>query len=540
MWAQPFFDFEVKSRVRLFKRFSLALVVFFASTSSLTATAAEIYNPSKLVTAPDQFIFTVGYSNPFMHSTLSLQPPAVEEIGVRGDWLYCYSTEDPTCDFANAKWGPDSRGILGMSVLPYCESNGAENCIENFEISYDGESFSGAKHLRMLESGLTQVADPKLNYLGGASASLWDDSTVKNSKNQSYLTNVVYSVFYSPDTKKFQVSNIAFGVIPYREEVGNYTAPKINKDAPPNSRMDWGGTRDTTWSENGKAGFAMEFPKDARYRLTVRLTNEVTGWYKARLKDPQVGISKFSNTNNRVIVEGQPVSVPTFAYSKLKGNFTPRENKWWQNNGQVNNTTPAGADQSDIFEYLDYFRPLVSDKAAGFNTLWTVNSTNWGNENKCLQDSSRVVGIVSTNAMGFNGNSPSYKDGTLNYQVAGMHYMPDGKSLVEGTYDLLIRSDAARCLYGFSNAPIQASISVTGEADQKVATTAMTEGNGWIKLSAYGFTFSDPTISVKLSQAKVQANTLVKKNKTITCIKGKISKKVSGISPKCPAGYKKR
>lgn len=155
-------------------------------------------------------------------------------------------------------------------------------------------------------------------------------------------------------------------------------------------------------------------------------------------------------------------------------------------------------------------------------------------------DSSRVVGIVSTNAMGFNGNSPSYKDATLNYQVAGMHYMPDGKSLVEGTYDLLIRSDAARCLYGFSNAPIQASISVTGEADQKVATTAMTEGNGWIKLSAYGFTFSDPTISVKLSQAKVQANALMKKNATITCIKGKITKIVSGISPKCPAGYKKR
>ena len=151
-------------------------------------------------------------------------------------------------------------------------------------------------------------------------------------------------------------------------------------------------------------------------------------------------------------------------------------------------------------------------------------------------DSSRVVGIVSTNAMGYNGNSPKYKDGTLNYQVAGMHYMPDGTSLVEGSYDLLIRSDAARCLYGFSNAPIQASISITGEQNQKVATTAMTEGNGWIKLSAYGFNFSDPTISVKLSQAAAQ----VKKSSTITCTKGKTIKKVTGVAPKCPAGFKKR
>jgi hypothetical protein len=178
----------------------------------------------------------------------------------------------------------------------------------------------------------------------------------------------------------------------------------------------------------------------------------------------------------------------------------------------------------------------VNDKVAGFNTLWTVNSTNWGNENKCLMDSSRVVGVVSTNAMGYNGNSPSYKAGTLNYQVAGMHYMPDGTSLVEGTYDLLIRSDAARCLYGFSNAPIQASISVTGEDNQKVATTSMTEGNGWIKLSAYGFNFSDPTISVKLSQAKAQ----VKRSATITCTKGKTVKKVTGTNPKCPTGFKKR
>ena len=145
--------------------------------------------------------------------------------------------------------------------------------------------------------------------------------------------------------------------------------------------------------------------------------------------------------------------------------------------------------------------------------------------------------------MGFNGNSPRYVNGTLNYQVAGMHYMPDGKALVEGTYDLLIRSDAARCLYGFSNAPIQASITVTGENEQKVATTSMTEGNGWIKLSAYGFTFSDPTISVRLTQAKVQekvqTGSQVKKSSVVTCKKGKIIKKVSNPSAKCPAGYKK-
>jgi len=30
------------------------------------------------------------------------------------------------------------------------------------------------------------------------------------------------------------------------------------------------------------------------------------------------------------------------------------------------------------------------------------------------------------------------------------------------------------------------------------------------------------------------------KKTTITCIKGKVSKKVTAVSPKCPAGYKKK
>jgi hypothetical protein len=30
------------------------------------------------------------------------------------------------------------------------------------------------------------------------------------------------------------------------------------------------------------------------------------------------------------------------------------------------------------------------------------------------------------------------------------------------------------------------------------------------------------------------------KKTTITCMKGKSSKKVSGIKPRCPAGYKKK
>jgi hypothetical protein len=103
-----------------------------------------------------------------------------------------------------------------------------------------------------------------------------------------------------------------------------------------------------------------------------------------------------------------------------------------------------------------------------------------------------------------------------------------------------MRSDIARCLYGFSSAPIKAEISITSDdGEKKVATTIVNEKNGWLYLSAKGFTFSAPTINVKLSQEKVVAP-VAQKKVTISCVKGKTTKKVTAVSPKCPAGYKKK
>jgi len=113
----------------------------------------------------------------------------------------------------------------------------------------------------------------------------------------------------------------------------------------------------------------------------------------------------------------------------------------------------------------------------------------------------------------------------------------------------------ARCLYNFTSAPIQASISVVNETgENSVSTTVVNEKDGWLRMAAYGFTFSNPTVKVKLTQevtspkpvasatpssspssAPVAANKI-----SITCIKGKTTKKVTAVNPKCPTGYKKK
>jgi hypothetical protein len=138
-------------------------------------------------------------------------------------------------------------------------------------------------------------------------------------------------------------------------------------------------------------------------------------------------------------------------------------------------------------------------------------------------------------------------EGSLEYKVLAPHYTSKG-DLAVGTYDLLLKSEVARCIYGFSKAPISGSISVINESGQNsVATTIVNEKNGWLYMSANGFSYSSPTIKVKLEQEAPAPtptpSTSVKrvaKAATITCIKGKTSKKVTAVKPKCPAGYKKK
>jgi hypothetical protein len=156
--------------------------------------------------------------------------------------------------------------------------------------------------------------------------------------------------------------------------------------------------------------------------------------------------------------------------------------------------------------------------------------------------------------MGYEGSAPRFQEETLSYKVAGFHHAADGKTPNTGTYDLIIRSDAARCLYGFSDAPLSAVVSVTGAAGtENIASTIISERGGWLRLSAAGFTFSEKTINIKLSQStKVtapnstssepksnQPATAKPTKKSISCIKGGVTKKVTGTSPRCPKGYKR-
>jgi hypothetical protein len=147
---------------------------------------------------------------------------------------------------------------------------------------------------------------------------------------------------------------------------------------------------------------------------------------------------------------------------------------------------------------------------------------------------SQVDGIVTTNSMAYQPGPPSLQGGFFSYGVAGMHYNADG-SLVLGTYDLDIRDSVAECLYGFAKAPISATVSVTESSSgmENVATTTVQDNDGWLHVGAYGFEFSNPTISVKITQSS-------RFKSSIVCVRDHVTKRVTGFKPVCPRGFKKK
>jgi hypothetical protein len=148
------------------------------------------------------------------------------------------------------------------------------------------------------------------------------------------------------------------------------------------------------------------------------------------------------------------------------------------------------------------------------------------------------------------------QDSALTLQVSSTHLRADNSKNL-GVFNIDMPIETARCLWGVDlskavSASISASYPELGIAEL-ITTTSRVEGK-FFKVSASGFHYSAPIIKMKLVQEvsatptpsvtatptpTPSAKPVVKKT-TITCVKGKTSKKVTAVNPKCPPGYKKK
>ena len=500
-----------------------------------------------------------------INSYIAIYPPSVTSADQTraGKWLWCTGLNDPVCD---PKKSPEY--MKATSILPPCADATSENCIDSVEIG-NATSMAQATLIRSTK-GITFPPSPEYNYIGASTTSLWNVPGMPSASGTTTYSVMprIQSYFRNG---KFVQGDFFLSVVPYREATGNYQENRINPDpnATPQDRYLGNGSQYCAWAEAGLCGIPQDFAAGARIKVKVRLPKEIGGWFRGRLADPVMDVTSFSANNSLVSVEASPVTVPRMAFLNKISSFNDQEKLWYENFGRFpaadfgRATGPQAGSPEFSFPFIDLYRTRVKDTAVGTNTFWNYTTTSWGNGSNCLQDKSKVLGIVTTNALAYDGSSPSFENQTLNYHVSGLHFMPDGVTPVQGSYNLVMRSDAARCLYGFTNAPVKATISIVGAGDSPIATVIAGEKNGWLSLSANGFTFSEKTLQVKFTQdapapvatptpvataeptpvatsAPVAAPVAPAKKITITCVKGKTTKSVTAVKPVCPAGYKRK
>ena len=536
-------------------------------------------------------------------------------MGNNGSEALCTGWDDPKC----------SNSLTAYVILPVCKSLSEANCVEALSITTAKVPQSNATFVKTIGTQ-SFAANVSQELPAGSNWSLFEFPALAAAGEVSK-----YSVKVKVDFQKFPIIGLkpkAFSatVVPYTNGTTSMRDIAMYEWVNPLGVATVSGNAGDPkciWTENGTCGVEVAFPKDAKVKLTIHLGNYLTSWLHGRLTEPTVDISAITKTQNRLVVEAAPVMTPsatalvpsTQVSPNIANNF--RDPSGYLPPGEISMMTTASSDGA-IKNFLD-FEKFFADKATSLTDNWSFRSINplevasgalgglsgfggfggFGAASdstglgvsaaKCLPQATSIlgavagansttalIGMVTTNALTYESGPPKFEDGFLNYKVAGVHSNPDGSDFI-GKYDLVMDGAIARCLYGFgAKVPISATVSIVStDAGSRVQSTLFKDDGNWIRLGAYGFTFSTPTLKIKLAQGgaagpaspsepvkaavkeesaptpkqEVASNSTTTTSavgakkvvtKSISCVKGKIVRKISGSNPKCPSGFKKK
>ena len=313
-----------------------------------------------------------------------------------------------------------------------------------------------------------------------------------------------------------------------------------------------------------------DFPTGYRFGFSMSVTHGFAGWFHGRFFAPNITISNGAQQvitveADPVIVPSLEVSAPTASLPKALSDYIFSGRTFGMGGGKI----IGESSNADTFDLATLFLPIAKDTATTSNSFWSFRTLQWdqnsGDVQRCSASDGGVSGVVTTNALVYSAGPPAFNSATssLDYKLLSPHFQADGQPAV-GTYDLLLRSTVARCIYKFTSAPVKASVEiVSNDGNAQIASTVLSEANGWLKMSAKGFSYSNPTIKVKLTQdapvpvatpspsaspsatpaAQASSTPVAPKvpaKSTILCVKGKTTKSVTAVKPTCPAGYKKK
>jgi len=147
-----------------------------------------------------------------------------------------------------------------------------------------------------------------------------------------------------------------------------------------------------------------------------------------------------------------------------------------------------------------------------------------------------VFSLTATNAPAYHINPPRWdkSDSSLSVKIANTHLTADSQ-LQRGFFSIQLRLSSAACMWGIDRKSVTASVEIISEGGevQSVASSSIKidEAADQVSINLSGFTFSSPTIKIRLAESKSK--------KEITCVKGKQRIKVTSAKGRCPAGFKR-
>ena len=488
------------------------------------------------------------------------------------------------CDSLDAKDCATSEinGYTFNAIFTKCQSDIDTDCIDSFSIKNEDGSVIPATFQRNWVPGPVFKGEKSKFLPTGYGPNTW---TLTNSKGdiETYALSIGVSGYLdlrrSPNKTNFETFLAA--IQPIKEVSGSEFEVPIATVVKRGNGFSQGHNtnfveRGCQIAEKGLCGYRLPFDLEKTVVLKVRLSQPVQGWLHGRMKDANIIMSTAADNSQVVEISAKPLSIPS-VYGWVKWSDLPQKVKDLYPVG-AGGTTRGLSDftTTDLFtrtlltksevagerpiNEMNLWLPLLNDKAAAMRTFWvaqTIRGELPFDSNNCVRGKG-FTGVIGTNAVVYSDGPPKFDkaEQSLNYTVGASHFDSKGE-LFKGYYQLNLRSDVARCLYGFGSSPIQAKIEVSSsDGTPSVATTVINESNGWLKMTAAGFTFSTPNIKVKLSQEAVAPATtatptpepsaspiaapVAAKKTSITCIKGKTSKKVTAVNPTCPKGYKKK
>lgn len=407
----------------------------------------------------------------------------------------CSGPQDPACASGN---------LQVYAILPPCVTAAQVDCVEALSASLQNGQTASASFVRHFpaKGKIDFVGDAASGLPTGTTPSIWTLPEAPHNAGTDYIVTVTSKGTYVRGSNKLSDFELSASIFPVKITEGAFERVTPSGRGW-NSSM---GTWNCAVTDDGYCAARQDFPDGARFSVAIRLSTSPLGWLHGRIQQPTIDFDS-TPARTRLVVAATPVSVAGIGIWKACAELPPALAAVVRCGlGGATATNPQGAGAHTAIED---WRAQYSDTATWVRKSWMFKSLNGRYSVNCLSDLSTFYGFVTTNATGYAAGPPNYDSSTktFTYTVGAPHFDDKG-NVLKGTYDFVVRSSAARCLFNLPSGLLSGEVSVLGSSgvtQDSVISSVVDDGN-WLKMSAAGFHFSTPTVSSRIIGPNVSSS----------------------------------